>query len=113
MLKYHFTKGEKMKQQEIVEIGFQGTPTAYTSYEFIPDQLSKYVEYLPPHFNVPIVGVGASNASANGLLLSISAGKCQRGHRYGPVKRRVTAVLFLGKCGGLKEISQLGDYICP
>ena len=65
---------------------------------------TKYVELFADHFNVPILGLKNSmpNAAANGITIInlLSAIK-------------PTAVLFLGKCGGLKKANNLGDYVMP
>ncbi len=77
----------------------------------------KYVEIFAAHFNVPIVGVGANmpNASANGItIVNFGMGSANAATVMDLLSAvSPTAVLFLGKCGGLKEISQLGDYILP
>ena len=77
----------------------------------------KYVEIFAAHFNVPIVGAGANmpNASANGItIVNFGMGSANAATVMDLLSAvSPTAVLFLGKCGGLKEISQLGDYILP
>ena len=77
---------------------------------------TKYVEIFADHFNVPILGLkssmpmlgrrdyhyqfgmGSANAATIMDLLSAVMPK---------------AVLFLGKCGGLKRANVLGDYVLP
>ena len=61
---------------------------------------TKYVELFADHFNVPILGLKNSMPNAATIMDLLSAIK-------------PTAVLFLGKCGGLKKANNLGDYVMP
>lgn len=78
---------------------------------------AKYVEIFAEHFNVPIVGKDANmpNASAEGItIINFGMGSANAAtvmDLLSAVKPK--AVLFLGKCGGLKKRNQLGDYILP
>ncbi|MDR1517853.1 MAG: AMP nucleosidase, partial [Dysgonamonadaceae bacterium] len=77
----------------------------------------KYVDIFATHFNVPIVGLDGNmpNASSNGItIINFGMGSANAAtimDLLGAVAPK--AVLFLGKCGGLKEKSDLGDYILP
>lgn len=78
---------------------------------------AKYVEIFAEHFNVPIIGKDANmpNASAEGItIINFGMGSANAAtvmDLLSAVKPK--AVLFLGKCGGLKKRNQLGDYILP
>lgn len=77
----------------------------------------KYVEIFAEHFNEPIVGLDANmpSVSAGGItMINFGMGSANAAtimDLLSAVKPK--AVLFLGKCGGLKDKSQLGDYILP
>lgn len=77
----------------------------------------KYVEIFAQHFDVPIVGLDSNmpNASAEGItIINFGMGSANAAtimDLLGAVNP--AAVLFLGKCGGLKPQNQLGDYILP
>jgi len=77
----------------------------------------KYVEIFADHFNVPIVGLDANmpNASAEGItIINFGMGSANAATIMDLLSAvSPTAVLFLGKCGGLKPRNQLGDYILP
>ncbi len=77
----------------------------------------KYVEIFAEHFNQPIVGLDANmpSVSANGItMINFGMGSANAAtimDLLSAVKPK--AVLFLGKCGGLKNQNHLGDYILP
>ncbi|MBK5195682.1 MAG: AMP nucleosidase [Proteiniphilum sp.] len=77
----------------------------------------KYVEIFADHFNVPVVGVNANmpNASSNGItIINFGMGSANAATVMDLLSAVAPeAVLFLGKCGGLKARSELGDYILP
>jgi len=77
----------------------------------------KYVEIFADHFNVPIVGLDANmpNASAEGItIINFGMGSANAATIMDLLSAvSPTAVLFLGKCGGLKPRNQLGGYILP
>ncbi len=52
------------------------------------------------HNNISIINFGMGSANAATIMDMLSA-------------KEPTAVLFLGKCGGLKKINRLGDLILP
>lgn len=78
---------------------------------------TKYVELFAEHFQVPILGLKGSmpNASAEGIMIINfgmgSANAATIMDLLSAVKPK--AVLFLGKCGGLKKSINLGSYLLP
>jgi AMP nucleosidase len=76
-----------------------------------------YVELFAEEFNVPVVGKDKNmpNASANGItIINFGIGS----PNAATIMDLLTAicpraVLFLGKCGGLKKKNKLGDLILP
>ncbi len=76
-----------------------------------------YVEVFAEKFNVPIDGAdkNMSNATANGItIINFGMGSPNAAtimDLLSAVKPK--AVLFLGKCGGLKKKNKLGDLILP
>lgn len=77
----------------------------------------KYVEIFADHFNTPIVGLDANmpNASAEGItIINFGMGSANAATIMDLLSAiSPTGALFLGKCGGLKSRSDLGDYILP
>jgi AMP nucleosidase len=76
-----------------------------------------YVEMFAERFNVPVMGEERNmpNATAEDItIINFGMGSPNAGtimdllSAVGP-----KAVLFLGKCGGLKKINKLGDLILP
>jgi AMP nucleosidase len=69
------------------------------------------------HFNVPIVGLDGNmpNASANGItIINFGMGSANAATIMDLLSAvEPEAVLFLGKCGGIKKHNNLGDYILP
>ena len=88
----------------------------FTKYILLTN-FQKYVEIFAEHFNVPIVGANANmpNASAEGItIINFGMGSANAATIMDLLSAVApTAVLFLGKCGGLKASSELGDYILP
>ena len=76
-----------------------------------------YVEKFAKRFQVPIDGIDKNmpSASAEGLtIINFGMGSPNAAtimDLMGAIKPK--AVLFLGKCGGLKKKNQLGDLILP
>ena len=68
---------------------------------------TKYVELFADHFNVPILGLKNSmpNAAANGItIINFGMGSANAATIMDLLSAiKPTAVLFLGKCGGLNE----------
>lgn len=77
----------------------------------------KYVELFAEKFNVPILGLNANmpNASANGItIINFGMGSANAATIMDLLSAiKPNAVLFLGKCGGLKHVNSLGDFILP
>lgn len=77
----------------------------------------KYVDIFADFFNVPIVGEDAAmpNASYDGVtIINFGMGSPNAAtimDLLGAISPK--AVLFLGKCGGLKPKNELGDFILP
>lgn len=78
---------------------------------------SKYVEVFADHFNVPILGLDGNmpNASADGItIINFGMGSANAATVMDLLSAvQPQAVLFLGKCGGIKKNNELGDYILP
>ncbi|MDD2436428.1 MAG: AMP nucleosidase [Massilibacteroides sp.] len=78
---------------------------------------TKYVELFAEYFDVPILGLKASmpNASAKGMtIINFGMGSANAATIMDLLSAVMPkAVLFLGKCGGLKKANNLGDYLLP
>lgn len=78
---------------------------------------NRYVEIFADHHNVPIVGLNTNmpSASANGItIINFGMGSANAAtimDLLGAINPK--AVLFLGKCGGIKKQNAVGDYILP
>lgn len=76
-----------------------------------------YVHVFAERENVPIIGEDKPmpNASANGItIINFGMGSPNAATVMDLLTAiRPQAVLFLGKCGGLKKINKLGDLILP
>ena len=88
----------------------------FTKYILLTN-FQKYVEIFAKHFNVPIVGEDANmpNASAEEItIINFGMGSANAATVMDLLSAiEPKAVLFLGKCGGLKKINHLGDFILP
>ena len=77
---------------------------------------TKYVELFADHFNVPILGLKNSmpNAAANGItIINFGMGSANAATIMDLLSAiKPTAVLFLGKCGGLKKANNLEIMSC-
>jgi len=78
---------------------------------------SLYVEMFAQRFGVPVVGEDKNmpNASAEGItIINFGMGSPNAATIMDLLSAiHPKAVLFLGKCGGLKPKNQLGDFILP
>jgi len=78
---------------------------------------TKYVELFSDKFKVPILGLKNTmpNAAAEGItIINFGMGSANAAtimDLLSAVKPK--AVLFLGKCGGLKTSNNIGDYVMP
>lgn len=88
----------------------------FTKYILLTN-FTKYVEMFAEWFNVPILGKNANmiNASANGMtIINFGMGSPNAAIIMDILSAiHPQAVLFLGKCGGLRQKNSLGDYILP
>lgn len=88
----------------------------FTDYILLTN-FNKYVEIFADYYHIPILGQDANmpNASADGItIINFGMGSANAAtimDLLGSVKPK--AVLFLGKCGGIKKQNLLGDYILP
>lgn len=88
----------------------------FTEYILLTN-FTKYVELFAEHFNVPLLGLKNSmpNASSGGItIINFGMGSANAAtimDLLSAVKPK--AVLFLGKCGGLKKANAVGDYVLP
>jgi AMP nucleosidase len=77
----------------------------------------KYLEIFSKKFKVPILGLGAPmpNVCANGVtLINFGMGSPNAATIMDLLSAiQPKAVLFLGKCGGLKKKNKVGDLILP
>ena len=76
-----------------------------------------YVELFAQKFGVEVIGRGTSmpNASADGItIINFGIGSPNAALIMDLLPAvQPHAVLFLGKCGGLRDKNQIGDYILP
>jgi len=78
---------------------------------------NQYVRLFAEKFNVPILGIEGNmpNASANGItIINFGMGSANAATIMDLLSAiQPKAVLFLGKCGGLKDNLTLGDFVLP
>ncbi len=88
----------------------------FTDYILLTN-FTNYVEIFAEWFNVPILGRDANmvNASANGItIINFGMGSPNAAIVMDILSAiNPKAVLFLGKCGGLRSKNKVGDYILP
>lgn len=88
----------------------------FTKYILLTN-FTKYVEIFADHFQVPILGLKSSmpNACAEGMtIINFGMGSSNAATIMDLLSAIMPkAVLFLGKCGGLKKANSLGDYVLP
>lgn len=89
----------------------------FTEYILLTN-FSNYVEMFAEWFNVPVVGRDGNmiNASANGItIINFGMGSPNAAIIMDILSAiQPRAVLFLGKCGGLRaDKNKVGDYILP
>lgn len=88
----------------------------FTKYILLTN-FGKYVEVFAKHFDVPIIGLDGNmpNASAGGItIINFGMGSANAATIMDLLSAvDPEAVLFLGKCGGIKKQNNLGDYILP
>lgn len=78
---------------------------------------TSYVDKFAHRFDVPVEGIDKNmpNATANGItIINFGMGSPNAATIMDLLSSiKPQAVLFLGKCGGLKKKNQLGDFILP
>lgn len=89
----------------------------FTDYILLTN-FSNYVEMFAEWFNVPVIGRDGNmiNASANGItIINFGMGSPNAAIIMDILAAiKPQAVLFLGKCGGLRaDKNKVGDYILP
>lgn len=88
----------------------------FTRYILLTN-FSNYVELFAEWNDVPVLGRDGNmiNASANGItIINFGMGSPNAAIIMDILSAiRPKAVLFLGKCGGLREKNKIGDYILP
>ena len=88
----------------------------FTPYILLTN-FTQYVELFAEQFNVPILGKNGNmpNASANNItIINFGIGSPNAALIMDLLSAIAPkAVLFLGKCGGLKDKNKVGDYILP
>lgn len=88
----------------------------FTKYILLTN-FNNYVELFAEKFDVPVLGRDGNmiNASANGITIINFGMGSPNAAMIMDILSAVSpkAVLFLGKCGGLKSRNNLGDYILP
>lgn len=88
----------------------------FTKYILLTN-FTRYVEIFAEHFDVPILGLKNSmpNAAAEGMtIINFGMGSSNAATIMDLLSAVMPkAVLFLGKCGGLKKANNLGDYVLP
>lgn len=88
----------------------------FTPYILLTN-FTKYIEIFSNKYQVPILGLKSSmpNASADGItIINFGMGSANAATIMDLLSAIMPkAVLFLGKCGGLKSSNSLGDYLLP
>ncbi len=107
-------------KQEIVENWlprYTQRPVEEFTKHILLTNFTKYVEIFASHFHVPIVGEDSNmpSASAEGItIINFGMGSANAATIMDLLSAvKPEAVLFLGKCGGIKKVNKLGDYILP
>ncbi|MDR1631392.1 MAG: AMP nucleosidase [Dysgonamonadaceae bacterium] len=88
----------------------------FTPYVLLTN-FNKYVEIFADYYKVSIIGLDGNmpNASADGItIINFGMGSANAATIMDLLSAiKPKAVLFLGKCGGLKLKNAVGDYILP
>lgn len=106
-------------KQEIVENWlprYTGRPIEEFTSHILLTNFSNYVKIFADHYGVEaITDVNMPNAVANGItIINFGMGTANAATIMDLLSAiQPNAVLFLGKCGGLKKTNKLGDYILP
>jgi AMP nucleosidase len=96
---------------------YTGTPIEQFGEYILLTNFINYVELFATKFEVEIYGLGRAmqTATANNVtIINFGMGSAMAATVMDLLSAiRPKAVLFLGKCGGLKRSTQLGDLILP
>ena len=96
---------------------YTGSPLENFSEYILLTNFGFYLELFSKKFNVPIINEGSPMPSitANGItLINFGMGSANAATIMDLLSAvHPKAVLFLGKCGGLKRKNQLGDLVLP
>ncbi len=96
---------------------YTGTPIEDFGEYILLTNFSNYVHMFADEFNVPIIGEDKpmQTATANGItIINFGMGSPMAATVMDLLSAIMPkAVLFLGKCGGLKKKTQIGDMILP
>jgi AMP nucleosidase len=96
---------------------YTGTPIEEFGEYILLTNFDNYLEKFAAWHNVPIIGQNRSmpTATANGItMINFSMGSANAATIMDLLTaRQPKAVLFLGKCGGLKKKNKIGDFILP
>jgi AMP nucleosidase len=96
---------------------YTGTPIEAFGEYILLTNFSNYVRMFAEEFNVPIIGADKpmQTATANGItIINFGMGSPMAATIMDLLSAIMPkAVLFLGKCGGLKKKTQIGDMILP
>jgi AMP nucleosidase len=88
----------------------------FTDYILLTN-FSNYLEMFAEQYNAPVIGYGKpmQSVSANGItLINFGMGSAMAATMMDLLSAiSPKAVLFLGKCGGLKKKNNIGDMILP
>jgi AMP nucleosidase len=107
-------------KQEIVENWlprYTGRPLKDFTQYIILTNFNYYLELFSKWYNAPIIGENSNmtNCQAEGItIINFGMGSPNAATIMDLLSAvQPKAVLFMGKCGGLKEINKLGDLILP
>ena len=107
-------------KQEIVENWlprYTKRPLEDFSEYILLTNFNNYVEKFAEWYNVPVLGRDGTmiNAKANGItIINFGMGSPNAALIMDTLSAiHPKAVLFLGKCGGLKDKNKVGDYMLP
>lgn len=96
---------------------YTGTPLEAFGEYILLTNFDSYVQKFADWHNVPVIGLdkAMSTATADGItIINFSMGSANAATIMDLLSAiNPKAVLFLGKCGGLKKRSQIGDLILP
>lgn len=96
---------------------YTGTPLEGFGKYILLTNFINYVEMFAERFNVPILGKERPMQTAtagNITIINFGMGSAMAATVMDLLSAvKPAAALFLGKCGGLKDISKVGDFILP